>query len=249
MIESIFNHRSIRKYKSIALEKELLDFVLLAATRASTTGNMQLYSIVVTQDQDVKEQLLGCHFNQEMVKEAPVVLTFCADINRFNKWCEISKAKPAYDNFLFFFTAAIDALLAAQNACIAAEEKELGICYLGTTIYLADKIIEVLSLPKGVVPITTVVMGYPDEKPGLTDRLPLKAIVHDDCYKDYSDQLIRELFAEKENMDLYKDFIKENEVETLAQVFTEKRYKKSDNLHFSNAFMQVIEKQGFMNNE
>jgi nitroreductase len=249
MMDTLLNHKSIRKYKSTPIENDKLQAILTAASRASTTGNMQVYSIIVSQSDAIKEQLLACHFNQAMVREAPVVLTFCADINRFNKWCELNDAKPGYDNFLFFFTAAIDALLAAQNACVAAEDKGLGICYLGTTIYLADKIIDVLNLPTGVVPVTTVVLGYPDEDPGLTDRLPLEAIVHHETYQDYSNEMIKKLFVEKEAMKVYKDIVAENEVENLAQVFTEKRYKKGDNQHFSKVFLDVIEKQGFMNND
>ncbi len=80
--------------------------------------------------------------------------------------------------FWLFFTGATDALLAAQNICIAAESKGIGICYLGTTVYTAAKVNEILELPKGVVPVVTVVMGYPDEQPALTDRLPLEAVVH-----------------------------------------------------------------------
>jgi hypothetical protein len=184
-----------------------------------------------------------------MIAEAPVVLTFCADFNRFNKWCNQRNAEPGYDNFLSFVTASIDALLAAQNAVIAAEEHGLGTCYLGTTTYMAGKIIEVLNLPKGVVPITTVVLGYADENPGLTDRLPMRAIVHHEKYQDYSDDDINRLYAEKENMDEYKQFVVENEVENLAQVFTQKRYKKGDNLAFSKALLDVLKQQGFMNNE
>lgn len=73
-----------------------------------------------------------------------------------------------------FLNAATDALLAAQNLCVEAELKGLGICYLGTTIYTAGEIADILELPKGVIPLTTVVVGYPDESPGLTDRLPAR---------------------------------------------------------------------------
>ena len=170
-MNAILSHRSIRKFKDTPIDESLLNDILHAGSRASTTGNMQVYSIIVTKDQSIKEQLLPCHFGQGMVTQAPVVLTFCADFNRFNKWCLQRNAVPGYDNFLSFITAATDALLAAQNVCIAAEDKGLGICYLGTTTYTADKIIEILKLPKGVVPITTVVVGYPDEKPELTDQI------------------------------------------------------------------------------
>ncbi|SDB81720.1 NADPH-dependent oxidoreductase [Williamwhitmania taraxaci] len=248
-MKAIMNHRSIRKYKTNRIDDAILNEILLAGTRASNTGNMQVYSIVVTTDAEIKKQLAPCHFNQAMVTQAPVVLTFCADFNRFSKWCEQRKATPGYDNFLSFTTAAIDALLAAQNVCIAAEDKGLGICYLGTTTYTAAKIIEVLGLPKGVVPITTAVVGYPETIPELTDRLPLEAVVHREVYHDYSPDDINRLYAEKEAMPSTKQLLEENKKETLAQIFTDNRYTKKDNVAFSKAFLKVLHDQGFMNNE
>lgn len=249
MFDTILNHRSIRKYTGDPIPRVVLDYILEAGTRASTTGNMQLYSVIVTTDESVKEELAPCHFNQPMVKEAPVVLTFCADFNRFNKWCRLSHAEPGFDNFLSFMTAFIDALLVAQNVCIAAEDAGLGICYLGTTTYTAEKIIGVLNLPSGVVPVTTVTLGYPDERPELTDRLPLEAVVHMEKYCDYSDSDIENLYREKELIKSYQEFVKENNKESLAQVFTDIRYKKSDNILYSNALMNVLKKQGFMNHQ
>lgn len=240
-------HRTIRKYESREISDELLDSILEAGTRASTTGNMQVYSVVVTRDEEMKERLAPCHFNQPMVQEAPVVLTFCADFNRFNKWCRQRKAEPGYDNFLSFVTAAIDALLVAQNVCVAAENEGLGICYLGTTTYMAAKIIDILELPSGVVPVTTVTLGYPAENPPLNDRLPLEAVVHRETYNDYSEEDIDIFYQEKEALDSSKQFVKENEMETLAQVFTKVRYKKKDNVSFSHALLEVLRKQGFMN--
>ncbi len=246
MIELLKNHRTIRKYKDQAIDDQLLNDILEAGVRASTTGNMQVYSVVVTRDEAMKEKLAPCHFNQPMVKQAPVTLTFCADFNRFNKWCRQNNAEPGYDNFLSFVTAAIDALLVAQNVCVAAEAKGLGICYLGTTTYLADKIIDVLNLPKGVVPVTTVTLGYPDEDPKQVDRLPLEAVIHNETYKDYTEESINDLYKEKENLQENKDFIEENNKESLAQVFTDVRYKKADNEHFSKVLLDVLKNQGFM---
>ncbi len=174
MINTILEHRSIRNFKEDSLPADLLEKILYAGTRASTTGNMQVYSMVVSTDQNIKEKLWESHFKQNMVKQAPVVITFCADFNRFNKWCLQRKAEPGYDNFLSFFTASIDALIVAQNVALAAESFGLGICYLGTTTYMAEKIINVLKLPKFVIPVTTLVLGYPNESPELTDRLPLR---------------------------------------------------------------------------
>ncbi|MCD4709352.1 MAG: nitroreductase family protein [Bacteroidales bacterium] len=247
MTDTLLNHRSIRKYKQDPIPDTILQYILEAGTRASTTGNMQLYSIIVTTDKEIKEELLPCHFNQPMVTQAPVVLTFCADFNRFNRWCKLRKAEPGYDNFLSFFTAAIDALLVAQNVCVAAEDAGLGICYLGTTTYMAGKIIDILDLPRGVVPVTTVTVGYPDEMPELTDRLPLEAVVHREKYHEYDESDIDRHYKEKELMATYQTFIKEHDKETLAQVFTDVRYKKDDNVLFSKSLLNTIEKQGFMN--
>ena len=157
------------------------------------------------------------------------------------------KAEPGYDNFLSFFTAAIDAMLAAQNVCIAAEDAGLGTCYLGTTTYMAGKIIEVLDLPLGVVPVTTLTVGYPDEWPELTDRLPLEAVVHREKYQDYTEPDLDRHYSEKELMTTYQEFVKEHNKETLAQVFTDVRYKKDDNVLFSKSLLDILRKQGFMN--
>jgi nitroreductase len=249
MLASINNHRSIRRYSPKPLPEDILQKICLAGTRASTTGNMQVYSMVITTDPLLKDKLWALHFKQDMVRQAPVVITFCADFNRFNSWCKLRKAVPGYDNFLSFFTAAIDALLVAQNVALAAEANGLGICYLGTTTYMAEKIIEVLTLPKYVVPVTTLVIGYPDESPGLTDRLPLEAVIHREKYKDYTDDNINAYYAEKESMELTRQLLKENNKETLAQVFTDNRYTKKDNVTFSKTLLKVLEKQGFMNNE
>jgi len=246
MLDTIFSHRTIRKYKDKLIEPQLLEKILKAGTRASTTGNMQVYSIIVTTDEELKSQLSPAHFNQAMVKDAPVVLTFCADFNRFNKWCLQRNAQPGYDNFISFITAAIDALIVAQNVCLAAEANGLGICYLGTVIYNADKIIEILKIPKGVVPVATVTLGYPDESPELTDRLPLEAVVHKETYKDYTAEDIDKYYAEKESMPLYKGFIAENNKQTLAQVFTDVRYSQKNNEHFSNVLLKVLKEQGFL---
>ena len=243
----LLDRRTIRKYTGEAVENDLLDKLLEMGCRASTTGNMQVYSIIITRDEEKKRELAPLHFNQKMITEAPVVLTYCADFNRFNRWCQLRKADPGYDNFLSFMTAAIDALLAAQTFCIAAEAKGLGICYLGTTTYMAHKIIDVLKLPKGVVPVTTITAGWPAEIPEQVDRLPLEAVVHYETYLDYDNEKLAKLYAGKEARRDSAEFVIENNKETLAQVFTDVRYKKTDNVYFSKMLLQVLTEQGFMN--
>ena len=248
-IDTILNHKTIRKYKPDPIPDEVLNKILEAGSRASTTGNMQVYSIVVTMDQEKRKELCSIHFSQKMVEQAPIILTFCADFNRFNKWCQQRGTVPGYDNFLSFFTAAIDALLVAQNVALAAEAHGLGICYLGTTTYKARKLVEFFDLPKGVVPVTTIVAGYPDENPEKADRLPMSGIIHHEKYHDYSPLSIDDIYKEKENLPLTAKLLLDNQLDTLARIFTEKRYTRKDNVHFSREYMSVIAEQGFMNND
>ena len=247
MIQTMLNHRSIRKYADRNIPDEIMNKILEAGSRSSTTGNMQVYSMIVTKRKDLREKLWEAHFKQEMVLQAPVHITFCADFNRFNKWCKQRDADPGYDNFLSFYTASIDALFAAQNVALATEAFGLGICYLGTATYMADRIIDILGLPEGVVPVAALVLGYPAEAPPLTDRLPMKSVVHEETYRDFSEADIDEIYKDRENSELTAELLEENKKETLAQVFTDNRYTRKDNVHFSKQFLEVISKQGFMN--
>lgn len=244
-MESIKNRRTIRKYKQDDVPAALLNELLEESFRASTMGNMQLYSVVVTRDAEMKSRLAPAHFNQPMVTSAPVVLTFCADFNRFSKWCEQRKAVPGYDNFISFLNAATDALLVTQNFCTLAEEAGLGICYLGTTIYNPDQIIDLLELPELVVPVATITVGYPDECPEQPDRLPVQGIIHEEKYQDYTPSMIDQIYAYKEALPENKNFVEINHTETLAQIFTDIRYKKADNEFMSEGLKKVLKRQGF----
>ena len=239
-------HRSVRKYKNQQIEQELLDQILEAGMRGSNTGNMQIYSVVVTRDVQRKKELAKFHFNQPMVANATAVITVCLDINRWDKWCLQRKADPGYDNLLWLLTGSVDATIVSQNICVAAEAEGLGICYLGTVLYNAPEIAEFLKLPKGVIPITTITMGYPDETPAESDRLPLDSVVHYEQYRDYSPADIDKAFAEKENLQLTKDLIKENGTENLAQIFTQKRYTKADNIAISEKLYKYLKDSGFL---
>ena len=173
-METINTRRTIRKYSDKDVSEELLGQLLSQAARTQTMGNLQLYSVVVTRSKEGKEKLAPAHFNQPMVTEAPVVLTICADYNRTSVWCRNRNAVPGYDNFLSFINAATDALLYTQTFCNLAEEAGLGLCYLGTTVYMPQMIIDALKLPELVMPVATLTVGWPAENPPLTDRLPAR---------------------------------------------------------------------------
>jgi nitroreductase len=247
-LDSMTTRRTVRSYSDRPLEDVLLNELLQTACRSSNTGNMQAYCIVVTRDAAQKAKLAPAHFNQKQVTQAPVLLTFCVDFNRIGRWCDARQAVSGFDNVQALTYAAIDAVIAAQTFCVAAEEAGLGICYLGTTTYQAASIIETLELPELVVPITTLSVGYPDEQveTPMTDRLPLEAIVHRETYRPFDADAIDRLYAGKEALEESLRFVELNQKQTLAQIYTDIRYKKSDNEFFSTAWINALKNQGFL---
>lgn len=206
---------------------------------------MQLYSVIATRSAEGKSKLAPFHFNQPSATECNILLTFCADFNRFVKWCNISKAVPGYDNFQSFITAILDTALFAQQFCTIAEMRGYGCCYLGTTTYNAPQIAEALNLPNMVVPVTTLTLGVPNGEAAISDRLPVEAILHNEKYHDYTDEDIRRIYAEKEAREDSKKFIAENSKETLAQVFTDVRYTRANNEYFSRLYYDFIASHGY----
>ena len=245
-MKSIHTRRTIRKYSDREVSEELLNRLLNEAARTQTMGNLQLYSVVVTRSKEMKARLSPAHFNQPMVKEAPVVLTICADFNRTSFWAKCRKAEPGYDNFLSFINAATDALLYTQTLCNLMDEEGLGYCYLGTTVYQPQQIIDILQLPKLVMPVATLTIGWPNEEPSLSDRLPLESFVHQETYNDYMGRDIDTYYKYKEELEENRHFVEINHKETLAQVFTDIRYTRKDNEAMSEGLIDTLIHQGFL---
>ena len=245
----IQTRRTIRKYTQQPIPNELLNQLLEKASRTQTMGNLQLYSVIVTRDAECKARLAPAHFNQPMVTEAPIVLTICADFRRTTDWCLARKASPGYDNLLSFINAATDALLYTQTFCNLAEETGLGVCFLGTTVYMSQMIIDALKLPQLVFPIATLTVGWPAEKPPLTDRLPLASFVHEEQYQPYTAESIDRFYGPKEQLPDNQHFVEINNKETLAQIFTDIRYTRHDNEAISQSLLQALYAQGFLSNE
>ena len=245
-MENLTTRRTIRQYSEKEVSEELLNRLMTEAARTQTMGNLQLYSVVVTRSAEMKAKLAPAHFNQPMVTQAPVVLTICADFHRTTRWCEERKAQPGYDNFLSFVNAAIDALLFTQTLCNLMDEEGLGYCYLGTTIYQPQQIINILQLPKLTMPVATLTVGWPAEEPPLTDRLPLESFTHSETYRDYTAADIDRYYHDKEQLAENRHFCEINNKETLAQIFTDIRYTKKDNEAMSAGLLDALREQGFM---
>ena len=248
-MKNLLTRRTIRQYDKREVTEALLNRLLTEASRTQTMGNLQLYSVVVTRDDQMKQRLAPAHFNQPMVTQAPVVLTICADFHRTTRWCEERKAQPGYDNFLSFQNAAIDALLYTQTLCNLMDEEGLGYCYLGTTVYQPQQIIDILQLPRLVMPVATLTVGWPAEEPPLSDRLPADSFVHSETYKEYSRADIDAYYNNKENLEENRHFCELNKKETLAQIFTDIRYTKRDNEAMSAGLLEALRAQGFLDSK
>ncbi len=245
--EYFANRKTVRNYKKQHIPEELLDNILERAMRAPTCGNMQLYSVIVTREPDKLERLAKEHFNQPASTGADVILTICADFNRFTKWCEASGAKPGYNNFHSFIMALTDAVIYSQQIVTIAENEGLGTCYLGTVNYNAKQISELLDLPDLVVPVASLSLGYPENPDEMQcERLPLEAIRHSETYRHNSKEEIVQLFKAKEDFEPNKQFVEENKKDSLAQVFTDIRYPESVNTAVSETFLALLKEKGFM---
>lgn len=192
-------HRSIRRYKPDPLPEGLVDSVLVQALQGgSSSGNLNLVSVVKTQDAERRRALWALHGEQDMILQAPLVLSFCADSHRTRVWLAQRGARLGFADLVSWHTAAFDAMLLAQTAALAFESHGLGICYMGTTLFSMRGIAELLALPDNVLPVTSLVVGWPDEAPPQRDRLPARAWIHDERYVAPTPERIDADFAARE---------------------------------------------------
>lgn len=250
MVKDYFSFRTtVRSFSEKQIPDSLLNDIIERAAHAPTCGNMQLYSVVITRDKENKHLIEAQHYNQPASTESNVILTICADFNRFSRWCTISGAEPCYDNFHSFMMALTDAVILAQQIVTIAEMEGLGTCYLGTVNYNAEKISEILRLPEKVIPVASVALGYPKGEGKMVERLPAEAFLHVEHYRNDPDEKILDYFKVKEDFPDNQQYIKENNKPSLASVFTDIRYPKDVNESVSESFMRLLREKNFINDK
>ena len=240
----MLQHRSIRKFTNEKVSPELLEEIANCGLRASNTGNMQLYSVIATQEEPLRTELCGLHFGQ--CSTAPLFLTICTDVNRYHHYCRVNGCDEPYGNLLWFLSGLVDATLFAQNLCIAAETKGLGFCYLGTVNYNTEKIAELLQCPKGVVPVIALAIGHPAEEGRLSERLGCDAVLHSEVYRDPTDEEIAKTHAVRDNDPFNQQMVRENGTRNYCEIFTTKRYPLSQNIAISADLLAFLRKSGMM---
>jgi len=191
VLESLLNHRSIRKFQNKPIEPETLRLILEAGTRAANASNLQRYSLIVVDD-PVKKHLIR---NDAMV-DNPTMIIAAADEYRIKRWFELNEAPFYYDQIYHLLLACWDAILALQNIVVAAESLGLGTVCIGGI--LTRDLRRILGAPEYVFPAGMILVGYPDEAPELRPRLPLEAVVHQNGYHIPTDDEIQAFFKDKD---------------------------------------------------
>ena len=193
------SHRSIRSYLDRPIAPGLIDQVLhQALAGTSSSGNLNMVSVIKTQDVARKATLCELHGGQPMVLQAPLVLTFCADSFRTREWLALRGARLGFADLVSWHTTAFDAMILSQTVALALESHGLGICYMGTTLFSMRAIADFLEMPPNVLPVTSLVVGWPAEAPAQRDRLPAAAWIHEERYQRPSAADIEARFGERE---------------------------------------------------
>jgi len=192
-------HRSIRRFKPDPIPPDLIERICIdAVAGSSSSGNLNTFALVLTEEKARRERLYALHMEQEMILQAPLLITFCADMHRTRRWLRLRGARDNFNNLEGFMVAAYDAVIVAQSVALAAEAAGLGICYLGTTLDACPEIADFLKLPETCVPVTTLVIGWPDEAPAKRDRLPPGCYLHRETYQQPADSAFLALHADRE---------------------------------------------------
>jgi nitroreductase len=191
-IELIHRHGSVRHYKPDPVPTEMVETIVAAAQRSSTSSNLQMMSVVAIMDAAKRARLAELCGNQLHIAEAPVFMAWCADLNRLDRVCELRGYKQVAGYVENLLLATMDTAIASQTAALAAESLGLGICYIGSIRNNPQAVIKLLALPRLVFPVTGMTLGWPAAAPSLRPRLATKAVLHWEMYNGAQDQALRD---------------------------------------------------------
>jgi nitroreductase len=250
VIDCLLNHRSVRKFTPKPIEPEKMEMILIAGTRAATAGNLQLYSFIVLEDDDKKKELDKAWDARAIrLSASPAVIIALVDQYRVRRWLELHSEREIVSNRPNnFFLAIWDTLVALQNMVVAAESFGIGTCYVGSILEMDVQ--KILGVPEYVFPAGMVCMGYPEEIPDLSMRLPLDAVVHRNTYKLPTDDDIAEWYKERDNVwetvsDNVKRRLAEQDIYGIAQALAAQRYSDEVTDKRSKGIRENLKKSKF----
>lgn len=181
VIEMLLRHKSVRKFLPDALQPGTLEALIAAGQSASTSSMLQTWSAIAVEEPEHKSAVAQLAGDQDFIRQAPLFLVFCGDLNRLTNICEhhqesgqgIEKMDP-------FIMATVDAALAAQSVGMAAESLGLGFCFFGAVRNNAHEMAELLGLPPRAFALVGMAIGKADdsELAGIKPRLPMEEVLH-----------------------------------------------------------------------
>mmetsp|Transcript_31681 Transcript_31681/g.88792 ORF Transcript_31681/g.88792 Transcript_31681/m.88792 type:complete len:267 (+) Transcript_31681:269-1069(+) len=251
-------HRSCRKFDaSKTVERKTIVDIVDCATRTSSYGNLQSYCIISVTEKNVLSDLADIHGN-ENIRQCSVLFTFCADTSRPRQWLEARDAPNTMNDFLGFMVGTVDACIVAQTLVLAAEAKGLGCCFLGTTLWESSKIAKKLNMPTGVIPVTSVMVGWPEKchfdiPPRC--RLPLRAVWQEEKYVQVSNSELLEIYrgTEEAGEARYRaqsmeadECFKSKKIPSLAHYYAIKKYPKSLHERVSKQLLSQLRENDFL---
>lgn len=191
-LDLIHAHGSVRRYKPDPVPASVIENIVAAGQCASTSSNLQAYTVIAVTEAATRARLSELCGGQKHVAEAPVFLTFCADLARLERVCELRGYTQNVEHIESFLVAAVDAVIMAQNAALAAESLGLGICYIGSIRNNPQEVIDLLGLPRLIFPITGMTVGWPEKPPRIRPRLPQREILRWERYQPPLDEALFE---------------------------------------------------------
>ena len=181
-IQQIHKHSSIRAYKPDPVSKAMVEEIVAAGQRASTSSNLQMFSVVVVTEEQKRQQLATLCGDQKHIRQAPVFMAWCADLSRLSRACAMRGYDHTYEYLENFLLATVDVTLLMQTAALAAESLGLGMCYIGAIRNRPQEVIDLLELPRLVAPISGMTLGWPAVEPVIRPRLATDCILHWERY-------------------------------------------------------------------
>jgi FMN reductase (NADPH) len=241
VLESLLAHRTIRKFTSRRIEPEILDQILHAGIRSATASNLQRYSIIVIDDQTIKQELGIGH--------APIGIALLADQYRIHRWLKLNSPLEIHtDSTDSLFMGMWDAHIVLQSIVMAAEGLGLGTCYIGG--FVGADITHLFNAPPLTMPAGLICLGYPDESPQLSVRLPLTAIVHRNFYHQLTDEELRQAYQQREAIwettaPETKQHLLEQGIASIPQAIAAQRFSLKVTNQRSQQILSNIRQAGF----
>ncbi|MBD8512575.1 oxygen-insensitive NADPH nitroreductase [Photobacterium sp. CAU 1568] len=183
-IDTILAHRSIRRFTSEPIQADVLSTLLDCAIAASSSSFIQCVSVIRVVDTDKRTQMAHLTGDQPYVASAAEFLVFCVD---FHRHLQIHpEAQLGFTEQTLI--GAVDAALMAQNCLLAAESLGLGGVYIGGIRNNPAEVAALLDMPKHVMPVFGLCLGYPDQNPESKPRLPQSLVIHQNSYQQELDR-------------------------------------------------------------